>query len=164
MEQTFIRGRNRECSSGARESTPPTAAFIAIVSKSVPITSPTISSGNGVIVAARHAITFSIVLCSSEKCEWARTCPTSARARLRPKNLRRRPQVAVLLQHLQHKEQRVRLPLHKQLRLRLRVRREQHQPHRPGLHLPLVRLHHRPHRRRPSGLALLRRHLDKWRT
>ena len=113
-----------------------TAASIATASKSAPTTSPTISSGNGAIAAAHRAITFLIVRYFSEKCEWARTSQTLARAHLRPKNLRR----------LQPKERRSlvrRLP--------------------PALRLP-AQLHKMHHRRRGSGPALLRHHPDKLRT
>src|SRR5262249_13379877 len=139
--RTFTRARSRECSCAASAFMQPTAASIAIANKSAPTTSPTISSENGVIGAARRAITFSIGRCSSEKCEWARTSQTSVRAHPRPRNLRRPPQAAVLLQHRQDKERRprVRLPKpqrkrvsrrHKQLRLLPRVRREL-LPHHP---------------------------------
>src|SRR4029077_19703506 len=94
--RTFIRGRNRECSRGAGAFTQQTAAFIAIANKSAPITSPTISSGNGGIAAARRAITFLSVRYFSEKCGWARISQTLARAHPRPRNLRRLPEQPVL--------------------------------------------------------------------
>src|SRR5262249_55407975 len=97
-ERTFIRGRNRECSSVAHTFTLPTAASIVIASRCAPIISPTISNKNGAIAAANHAITFSTSLSSCEKCGWARTSQTSARAHPRQRNLRRRPQAALLLQ------------------------------------------------------------------
>src|SRR5204863_3158371 len=95
-EQTFIRARNRECLSGAGTFTQQTAASIAIANKSAPTTSPTISSGNGAIAAARRAITFLSGRYFSEKCGWARTWQTLARAHPRPRNLRRLQEQLVL--------------------------------------------------------------------
>src|SRR6478672_7197505 len=68
-----------------------TAAFIVIANKSVPTTSPTISRGSGAIAAARRAITFLSGRYFSEKCGWARTSQTLARAHQRQRNLRRLP-------------------------------------------------------------------------
>lgn len=127
----------------------------------------------------------------SEKCEWARTLQTLARAHLRPRNRRRLREQPVLRGRLQLRERQLRrlrrpphhpqvrlqlkerrspvrrrrkqLRLHQQLRLRLRVRRQQRLQRRPGLRLP-ARLRQMHHRRRDSGPASLRRHPDKWRT
>src|SRR5439155_14938955 len=95
-ERTFIRARNRECSSGAGTFTQQTAVSIAIANKSAPTTSPTISSGSGAIAAARRAITFLSGRYFSEKCGWARTSQTLARAHRRPRNLRRLQEQLVL--------------------------------------------------------------------
>src|SRR6478672_10427794 len=108
-----------------------TAAFIVIANKSVPTTSPTISRGSGAIAAARRAITFLSGRYFSEKCGWARTSPTLARAHQRLKNLRR----------LQLKERRCPARRrHKQFHLHPRVRLEQQPPHHPAA---------RPHLRPP---------------
>src|SRR6266542_1315585 len=115
---TFIRSRNRECSSAARTFTPRTAAFIVTASKCAPITQRLISNENGAIVEARRAITFSNGQCFSGKCAWARTSRISVRA---PRRSRRAlPQLAPPLLQLHRVEEQV--PQH-----RLR-RREEHQP------------------------------------
>src|SRR5438045_1496311 len=133
---TFIRARNPECSTAASTFTQQTAACIAILNKSVPTTSPTTSSANGAIAAARRAITFLIVRCFWEKCEWARTSQALERARPRPKNPRRRSEPAVL----RLKELQPRRLLHKQLHLRPAARRQQHSRDRPGVRLQRRRL------------------------
>jgi len=91
-----------------------TAAFTAIANKSAPITSPTILSENGEIVAARRGITFFNDPYSSEKCEWARTSQILVRAHPRPKNLLRLQEQLVL----RLKEQQPRPLLSKQHHLR----------------------------------------------
>ena len=146
-----------------------TAASIAIANKSAPITSPTISSENGEIAAARRAITSLIVRYFWEKCEWARTWQTLARAHQRPKNPRRRQEQLVLrlkelrLHRLLHKQHHLHPQLKERLfpvrRLHPRVRLQQRPRHRRQLRLR--QMHHRP---RDNGLALLLRHPDKWRT
>ena len=136
-----------------------TAAFIVIANKSAPTTSPTISSESGAIAAARRAITFLSGRYFSEKCGWARTSQTLARAHPRRKNLRRLQEQ--LVQRLKERRSPARRR-QKPLRLRLRVRRQQRPRRRPGFRLP-VRLHKMHHRRRVSGPALLRHHPAKWR-
>jgi hypothetical protein len=98
----------------------PTGASIAIPNKSALITSPTISSGNGAIAVARHAITFLSAQCSSEKCEWARTLQTWARERPRLRNHRRRQVQLVLLLRELRLRQLPQLPLHLRPAVRLR--------------------------------------------
>jgi hypothetical protein len=116
----------------------PTGASIVIASKSAPITSPTISSENGEIAAARRAITSLNVRYFSEKCEWARTSQTSARARRQQKNLRHPPEERVLQGRRQLKERRLRLLLQRQEQhLRSAIPRQQPLRHRPGPRLPL---------------------------
>jgi hypothetical protein len=137
-----------------------TAASIAIANKSAPTTSPTISSGSGVIAAARRAITFLSGRYFWEKCEWARTSQTLARAHPRPRNLRR-PQEQLVLRLKERRSPARRR--HKQLRLRVRVRRQPRPRRRPGLRLP-ARFRQMHHRRRDNGPASLRHHPDKWRT
>ncbi len=78
----IIRSRNRECSTAAHRFTLRMAAFTVIASKYAPNTQGPILSENGVIAAARRAITSSSGQCNLGKCEWARTSQTSARARL----------------------------------------------------------------------------------
>ena len=88
----------------------------------------------------------------SEKCEWARTSQTLARAHPRPRNLRL----------LQPKERRS--PARPPKPRRRRVRRLHKQLHlRPGLRLS-ARFRKMHHRRLVSGPASLRHHPDKWRT
>src|SRR6188768_3645224 len=60
-ERTFIHVRNPECLNRGNTFTQQTAVSIAILNKSAPITSPTISRENGALAAARRAITFLIV-------------------------------------------------------------------------------------------------------
>src|SRR5262249_49503717 len=115
--RTFIRSHSRECSSGAHMFTLQTAACIAIANRSAPITSPTTSSENGEIAAARHAITFFSVRCFSEKCEWARISQTLARVRPHQRNLPPPPEARVLQVHMQLKTRRLR-PVHQQRHLR----------------------------------------------
>src|SRR5262245_1876352 len=157
--RTSIHVLNRECSIAGSMFTQQTAASIAIANKSAPTTSPTTSSANGALAAARRATTFLSVRCFSEKCEWVRTSQTSAHVHRPPKNPRRLQEQLVL----RPKDLRLRRPVHKQLRLRLRVRRQQRRPRRPGLRLP-ARLHLMHRRHRDNPLASLRHHPDKLRT
>jgi hypothetical protein len=96
----FIQCRNREWSSAARTSTLRTAAFIVTASKCAPITRRTTSSGNGVTAAARRGITFSSGQYFLEKCAWARTWRTSARALQRNREVLHRPELQLLQSRL----------------------------------------------------------------
>jgi len=156
----FIRARNRECSREVSTFTQQTAASIATASRFAPTTSLTISSGNGAIAAARRAITFLSVRYFSERCEWARTSQTLARAHPRQKNLRRLQEQLVLRLKERRSPARRR---HKQLHLRQGVRRQQRPRRRPGVRLQ-ARFRQMHHRRQDRELALLRHHPDKWRT
>jgi hypothetical protein len=91
-----------------------------------------ISSENGAIAAARRAITFLSGRYCSEKCEWAPTLQTLARAHLRPRNLRRPPEQLVPWERLQLKE---RLLLRRRHHLDLRIRLHQHLPDHLGVRL-----------------------------
>jgi len=92
----FIQCHNREWSSAARTSTLRTAAFIVTASKCAPITRLTILSGNGVTAAARRGITFSSGQYFLEKCAWARTWRTSARALQRNRKVLHWPELQLL--------------------------------------------------------------------
>ena len=161
--RTFIRARNRECSSGASAFTQQTAASIAIANKSAPITSPTISSGNGAIAAARRAITFLSVRYFSEKCGWARTSQTLARAHPRPRNLRRLQEQHPAARSGGLQPARRSLSEGGSAVFTREFARHSTRDVAPGLRLP-ARLRQMHHRRRDSGPALLRHHPDKWRT
>jgi hypothetical protein len=96
MAPTRILSRNREWPNGVGAFTLRTAAFIAIASKSAPITLLTTSNGNGETAVARRAIIFSSDQCFSEKCGWVLILQMSARVRPQSRRVRR-PESARLL-------------------------------------------------------------------
>jgi hypothetical protein len=134
-----------------------TAASTATASKSAPTTSPTISSGSGAPAAAHRAITFLIVRYFSEKCAWDRTSQTLARAHPHPRNPRRQPQAAVLLQHLRAKEWRS--PVRRRQPLRLHPQPRPSPQVRLLQQLPQLRLYQK-HQRAPRPLLLQLRRLQ----
>src|SRR6266487_2692547 len=90
MAATPIPNRNPEWSSEAGAFTLRTVVSIVIASKFARIMRRTISSGNGVTVAAHRAITFLSDRYSSGKCVWARIFRTLGRVRQKKRKMRLR--------------------------------------------------------------------------
>ena len=175
----FIRSRHREWRCAAVKFMPPTAASIATVSKSGPITFPRTSIENGASAGARRAIIFLIVPYCSDRHGSVLIFRTLGNARRRKKKNQPRRQSRILreLHPRPDNRRRQRMPLHQKLRLaphhqppqtrrrnrqlrrRLRNRRRQRMPVRKNLRLAVRqrqlshRLHHRRSRiRRPRQM------------